>query len=459
MNTEQKLNQLFETLKSEKPVTNISDVTNWIEGRNVIIKANKVNKLTIKKIIIMSSILTTGIICTITFFSNHNTETKDKKHNQVSIEKNRINTYDTAKNKEIELVNEQPLKQNQISIESNMRKDFNKDSSGKNEIKNQPCTEDDKTYENSNLQSNSLINSIEKVNNPVSKKEKGLWRSFNDTLKVDTLFNGVKALIFTGDYNDQIVIKGTKRSNLSMHYNYCLKAKGVFIKNPEQICELSYILKDSILTVNLDRKKSKISIGIVSVITERNQIEFEVPENLDAQITAGYGDIEASGLINKVKLHSSYGDMKADNISGIIDCNTNYGDIILKNSKGKLKLNTAYGDITTNETSGDIDLKTMYGDVSTNNSQGKLNIYTGHGDVSGKSILIEELGLIKTVYGQIDLEIVNPISDFTMDLKTQFGKTKVDRADMKLKSENRLQTGTGSLKLNVETEYGAIKIR
>lgn len=458
MNAEEKLNNLFETLKIEKPATSISDVSNWINEGKIIHKANKITKPILKKIIMMSSVLTTSLIFTIAFFTNHNTEIKANKHIQPSIENNTIITHDTIKNKEFELVYESSVKQNQVSVESSVTNDLKGVSPNKIEKQNQ-TSENDKTNYDNKVLSNSLINVIEKVNYSESKKEKGLWRSFNDTLKVDTLFNGVKALVFTGDYNEEIIVRGTKRSDVSMHYNYCLKTKGIFIKNKKQTCELSYTLKDSILTVNLNRTKNQITVGIVSITNERNKIEFEVPEKLNTQITTGYGDIEASGLINKVKSHTSYGDIKANNISGIIDFYTNYGDISLTNSKGNLRLNTTYGNIITHETSGDMDLKTMYGDVSTNKPKGKLNIYTGHGNISGKSILIEELGTVKTVYGEIDLEIVNAISDFTMDLKTQFGKTKVDRTDMKLKSKNRLQTGTGSLKLNVETEFGNVKIR
>ena len=90
------------------------------------------------------------------------------------------------------------------------------------------------------------------------KSNTGSWFSSNDSLHVDTLFNGVKSLVFKGDKSD-IVVQGSERKNLSMKYNYQLNTKGVFSRKKEGNCELSYVLEDSVLTIHLQRKDQKIN--------------------------------------------------------------------------------------------------------------------------------------------------------------------------------------------------------
>jgi hypothetical protein len=420
MNTEEKLNNLFETLKSEKPAMSISDISSWIDEGKIIKKANKITKPILKKIIIMSSVLTTSLIFAIAFFTNHNTEIKANKHIQPSIQNNTIITYDTAKNKEFELVNESSVKQNQVSVESIFSDDLKGVSPNKIEKQNQ-TSENDKTNYDNKVLSNSLINVIEKVNYSESKKEKGLWRSFNDTLKVDTLFNGVKALVFKGDKSD-IVIQGSERTSISMNYKYKLKAKGVFSKKKEGNCELSYELKDSVLTINVQRKNQKFS-GI-SVLSESSKMEFNVPENVDVKMSSDLGDMEVSGIRNK---------------STILQ--TSLGDIIATNILGSIDLETALGDITMTKVIG------------------KIKATTSNGDISGKEITISDDCKLDSSLGDIDFQLNNPISECNLNLNTSLGKVKVNRSDLKTKSQKELKTGNGKFKVNMNTSLGKIIVR
>ena len=70
MKSEEKLNELFKTLREENVTTNISDVTTWINANQPITNLKSVKKTAItKKIIIMISIITTTIIGSIILFS------------------------------------------------------------------------------------------------------------------------------------------------------------------------------------------------------------------------------------------------------------------------------------------------------------------------------------------------------------------------------------------------------
>ncbi|MFM8492079.1 MAG: DUF4097 family beta strand repeat-containing protein [Candidatus Methylopumilus sp.] len=249
----------------------------------------------------------------------------------------------------------------------------------------------------------------------------GSWFSSNDSLRVDTLFNGVKSLVFKGDKSD-ILISGSNRADISMKYNYQLKAKGVFSRKKEGNCELSYVLKDSVLSIHLRRKDQNFN-GI-SVLSESSKIEFYVPDNVDVKMDSDLGDIDANGLKNK---------------------NTT--------------LHTALGDITTENVSGNIDLNTDLGDISMNELSGKINSFTSLGDIHGGHILISDNSKFNTSLGDIDVQLSNPISELRLDLSTSLGKVKVDRPELKKKASSQLTLGSGKFKIVMKTALGKVIVR
>ncbi|NDF98270.1 MAG: hypothetical protein EB101_04960 [Chitinophagia bacterium] len=248
----------------------------------------------------------------------------------------------------------------------------------------------------------------------------GNWKSVNDSLSIDTIFNGVKKLIFTGYINKKAVIAGSKRNNVSMSYSYNYKAKGIFVGNSQ--CEVRYKKIDSVLTIQIDRK-STVNVG-VSFIKLTSGILFEVPENIAIDINTSYGDIEIRNLVNNAfQVKTAYGDIEAKSIVGTPKLLTNYGDIILDRISGNIEIGTAYGDI------------------------------------KGANITALESVVLKSNYGDIDLQITNPISDCKLELKTGYGKIKVKRNDLEIESTKKLIFGTGRVKISAATSYGNVILK
>jgi hypothetical protein len=249
----------------------------------------------------------------------------------------------------------------------------------------------------------------------------GSWLSSNDSLFVDTLFSGVKSLVFKGDKCD-LLVRGTERSDISMKYHYQLKTKGVFKRKKESNCELSYELKDSVLTIHLQRENQKFN-GI-SILSESSKMEFIVPENVDVKMDSDLGDIDVDGLNNISSVfHSSLGDITTTNSTGVIDIETALGDILIKNVSGKLKLVTSMGDI------------------------------------SCENIGISDDCILNSSMGDIDVQLNNPISECKLNLSTSMGKVKMKRADLTTKSRNELKTNSGKFKVNMNTSMGNIIVR
>jgi hypothetical protein len=406
MKSEEQLNHLFETLRTEKISTSVSDVTSWIKAPAQVTVPKSTSKIIIQKNFLIMSSIATIIVTGVLLMSGNkepNIAPKQKKDMQATIQDTSTviasqPNHFTFSNE----INDNPFIQPLIDLG----------------LVTLPFAEINPVPEI--VQLNPIFPSQNSTKTSLQSNA-GSWFSNNDSLHVDTLFNGVKSLVFKGDKSD-ILVSGSNRTGISMKYNYQLKAKGVFSRKKEGNCELSYVLKDSVLTIHLQRKDQKFS-GI-SVLSETSKIEFYVPENVDVKMDSDLGDIDVDGLKNTgTLLYSALGDITATNSTGRIDVETSLGDISMKNVSGKLKLITSMGDI------------------------------------SGKNIRISDDCILNSSMGDIDVQLNNPISECKLNLSTSMGKVKMKRADLKTKSRNELKTDSGKFKVNMNTSMGNIIVR
>jgi hypothetical protein len=388
MNSEEKLNHLFASLKAEKTSTSVADVTSWIQASAQVSAPKSTSKSIIQKnFFIMSTIVTTLIIGGFLFLSGNKESKRTPPQNNTKKEAIMDTSTSVVKHASQIPVNkefsENPFIQPLIDLGIEPLP-FMEIVNGPTIIQLDPI---------SSTQYSPIVN---------NQSNAGSWLSSNDSLFVDTLFSGVKSLVFNGDKCD-LLVRGSERSDVSMKYEYQLKAKGVFNRKNQGNCELSYERKDSVLTIRVKRKDQ--NFNGVSVLSETSTLEFYVPNNID------------------VKMNSDLGDITAENVLGNIDLNTDLGDISMR------KL------------------------------EGKINSVTSLGDIDGEYILISDNSKFNTSLGDIDVQLSNPLSDCSLDLSSSLGKVKVDRPELKKKSGSQLNIGNGKLKVIMETSLGSIKVR
>jgi hypothetical protein len=406
MKSEEKLNHLFETLRNEKTSTSVSDVTSWIKAPAQVTVPKSTSKIIIQKNFFIMSSIATIIVTGVLLMSGNkepNIAPKQKKDMQATIQDTSTviasqPNHFTFSNE----INDNPFIQPLIDLG----------------LVTLPFAEINPVPEI--VQLNAIFPSQNSTKTSLQSNT-GSWFSNNDSLHVDTLFNGVKSLVFKGDKSD-ILVSGSNRTDISMKYNYQLKAKGVFSRKKEGNCELNYVLKDSVLTIHLQRKDQNFN-GI-SVLSESSKIEFYVPDNVDVKMDSDLGDIDANGLKNKNTI-----------------------------------LRTSLGDITTENVSGNIDLNTDFGDISMNELAGKIHSFTSLGDIHGGHILISDNSKFNTSLGDIDVQLSNALSELNLDLSTSLGKVKVDRPELKKKAGSQLTFGNGKLKIVMETDLGKVIVR
>jgi hypothetical protein len=388
MKSEEKLNHLFETLRTEKTSTSVSDVTSWIQASAKVTAPKSTSKIIIQKNFFIMSSIATIIVTGILLMSGNkepNIAPKQKKDMQATIQDTSTviasqPNHFTFSNE----INDNPFIQPLIDLG----------------LVTLPFAEINPVPEI--VQLNPIFPSQNSTKTSLQSNA-GSWFSNNDSLHVDTLFNGVKSLVFKGDKSD-IWVSGSNRTDISMKYHYQLKAKGVFSRKKEGNCELNYVLKDSVLTIHLKRKDQ--NFNGVSVLSETSKMEFYVPDNVDVKMDSDLGDIDANGLKNKsTSLHTALGDIIISNLSGKISC------------------------------------------------------FTSLGDVSGKNITVKDDCKLESSLGDIDVQLSNPLSELRLDLRTSLGNVKVDRPDLKKKSSSQLNIGNGKLKVIMETSLGSIKVR
>ena len=432
MNSEVKLNQLFAALQSEQATTDISDVTSWIQaaaagnaGLKTSEKHIQKNNTMVEQLkgvarfypqidlsawLNVRTILTTAVSAAL--IGGMFVLTDNDKPFRISEPKNGSAPVilDTTSGSE----NQMSKPSSSLLLREPNLIQSSADSSSEVPLllalENQPAIEPFVP-----------IPSFDFSHSDQPKTETGFWKSIEDQLQVDTTFNGITSIVLVGDKCD-IAVHGNSGKDVTIKYNYHLKAKGLFSRNKDGQCKLSYEINNSVLTLHV--KRSNLSYNGISTLSETSTIDMQIPEGIDVRMESDLGDIAAEGLKGKtIKLHSSLGDITAQNCSGNFDLNTALGDISLNDVQGKITSNTDMGDIT------------------------------------GENITITEACTLTTSLGDIDVQLTNSLTECRLDLSTSLGNVKVDRPELKEKSHDRLKIGTGKLNVIMNTDLGKIKVR
>ena len=405
MQPEEKLNHLFEALRAESASTSVADVTSWIQASAQVTAPKSTSKMIIQKnFFIMSTIAITVLVGGLLFLPG-NKESKDTPQQKNTTKESTTDTSTSVVKQADQLpVNKEfseiPFIQPLIDLGIEPLPFI--------EIVNSPA-----------IIQLDPIRSTQQA--PITKNQSntGSWFSSNDSLFVDTLFHGVKKVVFRGSNNDKIMIEGSKRQDISFNYNFENRTKGLIKKKSK--CEVTYEIKDSVLTIR--SMKSGNDIVVIGVMYTKESVTFKIPDHIPIDIQTDYGDISANSL-----------------------------------NGSSVQLNTSYGDLDAKKCSGSIDLKSVYGDLTLTELNGKIDAYTDYGDVKGEKVMAQDYCLLRTDYGDIDAHLLNPIQDCTLELKTDFGSVKSKREDFSVEGKH-FKIGAGSNKISLKTNFGDVIIR
>ena len=407
MNSEVKLNQLFATLQSEQATTDISDVTSWIQAAaagNAVLKTNVSAWLNVRTILItaVSVVLIGGM-----FVLTYNDEPLPVYEPQKGIAPVILDTTSGSENQMSKPPSRLLIQETILTLPS---ADSLSEVPLPIALEGQPASEPSLP-----------IPSFDFSYAQQPKSEFGLWKSYDDHLHVDTTFSGITAIVLVGDKCD-IAVHGNSGKDVTIQYNYDIDAKGLFSRNKDGQCKLSYEINNSVLTLQV--KRSNQSYSGISTLSGTSTIDMHIPEGIDVRMESALGDIVTDGLQGK-----------------------------------NIKLNTSLGDITVSNCSGILDVNIALGDISLNDVRGEITGNTSMGDIKGEGVMATAACSLTTSQGDIDVQLNNSLDDCQLDLSTSLGSVKVDRPDLKEKSRSQLKIGTGKLKVIMNTSLGKIKVR
>ena len=89
---------------------------------------------------------------------------------------------------------------------------------------------------------------------------------------------------------------------------------------------------------------------------------------------------------------------------------------------------------------------------------GGLN-FSANNSITKSYISNSEQMNIKSGYGDINCQIINPIVDCKLDLKTGYGKVKIKRTDLELEAGSKLIFGSGNIKITGRSGFGDVIIK
>ena len=254
------------------------------------------------------------------------------------------------------------------------------------------------------------------TNDPIT----GSWSTKGEKLKIDTLFEGINKIIVEGKMLSDIKVIGSNRKNVSMSFDYSNQTKGIQV-GKKQHCEVRYVKTGGTLRVISEIESStKVFIGSSKL---SSRVIFEVPEDVEVQVSTSYGDISVTQLSGK-----------------------------------ETSLKTSYGDVIASQLSGELNIRSGYGDIKADQLIGKIDLYTKYGDISmSSSTAIDSVSLF-TGYGDIQCRLRNPHEDCRLELRTGYGKIQAKGTDLNVESSKKLQFGSGKTIIKAESNFGDVSL-
>ncbi len=210
----------------------------------------------------------------------------------------------------------------------------------------------------------------------------------------------------------------------------------------------------------------------------------------DLKVSSSSGNITVSNITGKVESNSSFGNQKFDNITGNIVLRSSSGEIIVhelhgnadvscsfghqtfSHMRGDLKTVSSSGNVTVEELTGNASVKSTFGaqdyksvegdivssassgDIKLSDHKGQLTLSTSFGSIRGKNITLKGNSEFKASSGNISMNIINNMEDLRFDLVSSSGNLSIDKADIKKRSDNKLQYGGGPILIKGVSSFG-----
>lgn len=496
---EDKLNNLFDKIRSEKLETSPDQVASWLNLPAAAPSSNPdfaTNTFFTSKTIIIMSIITSTIIATILIFSPGKSV-----EIPVVAEFNVTNTRPHNESNHSTPEISSPV----ISETSSDKKQPQRTASTPNIVTRSTVevpalSSPAKATLTPDSKSQILLSPLNIMPNEVNSPAAQILK--------DTLFSNVETI--------ELNCSSCRNTRFNSHQSDRVRFKGEIITSdsdsdqpkPEFLFERDG--NTLIVTFKPAAKKNKL----LSKTTKTSvDILFEIPAgvNITSNITYGNiaingiendfcnlkissGDVTVQNAVSKFQISSTYGNQNYKNILGPLQLSSSSGNVQLENITGNISLKNTYGKIDINQIAGDVDIKGSSSNITAHNVKGAVNMLTTYGNISLEKIVgnvnskvssgnirVDQLkGDLKTenTYGQQDFSnilghIVSTGSSSNYQLltilgdikiKTTYGNVLLDssKGNVDISASNGNVDGVNvelSEMMNISLTYGNIKMK
>lgn len=258
----------------------------------------------------------------------------------------------------------------------------------------------------------------------------------------------------------------------------------------EVVCEV----KNSRLVINQNHNhKTKVfnnltwfSFGSFTVSGKHDFfIDVYVPRDVklsEVIVKADSGSFSCSQLqADSIKLTAEYGDVHLTDIkAGDLEASLNTGDLLMEQVQGNsCKVKNEYGNITMYSVtlSGDMELDSDSGNIKWRDVAARdLAFESAYGQVNGKGVLFRNVNAVmnsgnceleniafdnwnmKSEYGNVELKLARPLTDYRYALETEFGKITLDGERMGASYHSVLQDKEKEKAVEINCDSGNIVI-
>jgi hypothetical protein len=170
----------------------------------------------------------------------------------------------------------------------------------------------------------------------------------------------------------------------------------------------------------------------------RGTLFFRMPRGASLFVETSSGEVRITG--------SSARDVRVKTISG---------PIILRDVEASVQAETVSGSLEARRLRGEAALSTVSGEIVMSELRGRCDARTVSGKIDGRAILLEQEALFKSVSGEIEVNLRNPLEDVRFELSTVSGDLTIGT----VRSSRGLRLGSGPILLRGETISGSQSYR
>jgi DUF4097 and DUF4098 domain-containing protein YvlB len=209
-------------------------------------------------------------------------------------------------------------------------------------------------------------------------------------------------------------------------------------------------LQSSYGDIKIDRHKGNTEVKLASgnlTVTELTADRFEV--------SSSYGNVNLKDVVAPLTLKVGSGDVHLDNIKGDVAVQSTYGNQHLRSIFGNFMSVSTSGDVKIENLTGDMNIQSTYGNVNAYGCSGNILIRSQSGDIKGKNIKLHDALDLSATYGNINMQLENPMEDLSFDLMAVSGQLNVKKGgtDMNGK-EGKLRLDKGKIHVKGITTSG-----